>query len=247
MTKILIASPTYDGSVRKEYMQSIMRLTDYFRQAGIAWEILLEPATVLHVMRSVMASKALMEDDITHLLFVDTDMGFPVAAVRKLLELGKDVIGCASPYRTVPLHEPVKAASESLRMTISEMVPYNVTFSPDTRSINVDNSICEVKSVGTGIMLISKQALRLMQQKGDIGSFVTSFPYSQYYKAEKYYGFFEHMKIDGAYIGEDYSFCLRWANACGGKIYAVVDEEILHIGALPVLGRYVDKLRTGKL
>ena len=81
--KILIASPTYDGSVRKEYMRSVMVLTDFLNQSGVLWEMMVEPSSMLHVMRSVMASKALMDPQITHILFVDTDMGFSASAVKK--------------------------------------------------------------------------------------------------------------------------------------------------------------------
>ena len=243
----MIASPTYDGSVRKEYMQSILHMTDYFRSEGIAFELLLEPATVLHVMRSVMASKALRDEDITHLLFVDTDMGFPVDAVRKLIRSGKDVIGCACPFRTIPLHDTVSQSGGSFRKAISEILPYALKFPPGTATIDIAGGICEVTGIGTGLLLISKQALKIMQDKGGLGTFAARFPYSQWYSGETYFGFFEHVIVDGAYLGEDYSFCHRRTESCGGKVYALVDEEIMHIGPLPVLGRYIDKLKAGKL
>jgi hypothetical protein len=53
--------------------------------------------------------------------------------------------------------------------------------------------------------------------------------------------------VDGQYLGEDYSFCKRWIEVCGGQIYAVVDQEIFHVGPMPVIGRYVDKLKAGKV
>lgn len=247
MTKILIASPTYDGSVRKEYMHSIFCLTDFFRQAGIAWDILLESATVLHVMRSVMASKALLDEEFTHLLFVDTDMGFNVSAVRKLIEARKDVIGCAYPYRTIPLHEEIARAGETFRKSIGAILPYAVRFAPDTRAVRIEKGICEVQGIGTGLLLIAKEALGTMVEKGCVAKFVTGFPYSQWYRHPEYFGFFDHVKIDGAYLGEDYSFCQRWVTGCGGKVHAVVDEEIMHVGSLPVLGRYEDRLKSGRL
>ncbi len=247
MTNILIASPTYDGSVRKEYMQSIMQLTDYFRQTGIQWDMFLEPATVLHIMRSVMASKALLDENVTHLLFVDTDMGFTVAAVAKLIESGKDVVGCAYPYRTVPLHLPVTGPCDSFRQAISEVVPYAIRFPPGLSSIEVDNGMCEVVSIGTGLLLISTKALQTMVDRGAVERYTTGFPYNQWYSGASYYGFFDHIKIDGSYIGEDYSFCHRWTTACDGKIFANVDSEIMHIGNLPVIGRYIDRLKTGAI
>ncbi|NVO07928.1 MAG: hypothetical protein HXX19_19290 [Rhodoferax sp.] len=245
--KILIASPSYDGAVRKEYMQSVMALTDYFRQAGIAWELMLEPATLLHVMRSVMASKVLIDESFTHLLFVDTDMGFAVSAVQKLIDAKKDVIGCAYPYRTIPLHESIKKDSQTLRQAISEAVPYSIKFPPGTQTLDVKNGLCEVISIGTGLLLISRETLQTLKDAPSVGRFRTGFPYTQWYSGSHYHGFFDHVLVDEAYMSEDYSFCHRWVNECRGKIFAVVDHEIMHVGPVPVLGRYVDRLKSGKL
>lgn len=245
--KILIASPTYDGNVRKEYMQSIMALTDYLRQAGIAWEMVVEPATLLHVMRSVMASKALTDKDVTHILFVDTDMGFQVSAVKKLIEANKEIIGCAYPYRTIPIHDKITKPDLTFRQAIAQAVPYAVHFPRGTQTLNVVGGIVEVAGVGTGLMLISKAALQTMVDKKCVEAFANGFPYNQWYKPATYYGFFDYVKINGAYIGEDYSFCHRWVNECKEKIYAVVNEEILHMGPVPILGRYSDRLRSGKI
>jgi hypothetical protein len=241
--KILIGSPTYDGSVRKEYMRAVMVLTDYFRQSGIEWELRLEAGTLLHVMRSVMASNA-VATGCTHLLFIDTDMGFTVGAVRKLIAANRDVIGVAYPYRTVPLHENVAEAGRPLRQVVSEMVPYAVTLPPG-KEVTVRKGIVEVNSLGTGLLLISTQALKAMQPK--VGRYRNHFPYEQWHKPDHYWGFFDPVTTDGRQMGEDYSFCWRWRKDCGGKVYAVVDEEVMHVGPLPVLGRYLDRIKTGKL
>jgi len=245
--KILIASPTYDGSVRKEYMRSIMELTDYFNQSGVLWDLMVEPSSMLHVMRSVMASKALMDSQITHILFVDTDMGFSTTAVKKMIEANVDIIGCAYPYRTVPLHETIAKSGVTYRESISQVVPYAVQFPSGRGSFEVIKGVCEVSALGTGLLLISKLALKAMVSKEVVEPFATGFPYNQWYEHNQYYGFFDYLKIDGAYIGEDYSFCKRWTRDCGGKIFAVIDEEVMHIGAMPVIGRYIDKIRSGKL
>lgn len=242
--KILVASPTYDGSVRKEYMRAIMVLTDYFRQAGIEWDLRLENGTLLHVMRSVMASSAMMDEATTHLLFVDTDMGFSVNAVKKLIAAKRDVIGCAYPYRTIPLHEEVRDAGRPLRQVLSEMVPYAVRLSPASE-VTVRRGICEVQAIGTGLLLISTEALRTMS--GKVGRYRNHFPYDQWHKHDEYLGFFDPVVLDGRHLGEDYSFCHRWTHDCGGRIHAVVDEEIMHMGPMPVLGRYLDRIKAGRL
>jgi hypothetical protein len=246
MIRILIATPTYDGSVRKEYMRSFIELTSYLDLQKIEWELFLEPATLLHVMRSVMASKALAEG-FTHILFIDADIGFAVSAVKKLINAKKAIIGCAYPYRTIPLHEDVKTKDISFMKAISQILPYAVKFAPETTTINVKNGICQVAGIGTGLLLISKEALQTMVDAKCVEKYKNSFPYNQWFKGDVYYGFFEHVSIDGVHLGEDYSFCHRWSKHCNGEIYAVIDEAIMHIGPLPVLGRYIDRIKSSGL
>jgi hypothetical protein len=244
--RILIASPTYDGTVRKEYMRSIMAATAWLDSRGIGWEWLIESSTILSVMRSVMASKALMDGGFTHILFVDTDMGFAVSAVRKLVEADKPVVGCAYPYRTVPLHDAVEGPHASIRSLISQAAPYAVTLPEGVSNLVVSNGLCEAGSIGTGLLLICTKALARMVTKRAVEDFRTTFPYTQWHHHDIYHGFFHHVTLDGALVGEDYSFCHRWRLECGGAIHAIVDEEIFHIGPLPVIGRYVDRLKAGK-
>lgn len=243
--RILIASPTYDGSVRREYMRSVMLLTEALRSRGLGWELLLEPATLLHTMRSVMASLVVQEQRFSHLLFVDTDLDFQPASVLKMLEADQEVIGCAYPYRTIPLHEPVKGGAQTLRQLIAARVPYAVSLPEGVTKIDVVNGICEVASIGTGLLLIRRTALESLVAAGAVMRFVTTFPYSQWYGHSHYHGFFSHLQAEDRDYGEDYSFCRRWRGACGGLIHALVTDEVAHIGPMPVLGSYSERLRAG--
>jgi len=245
--KILIASPSYDGAVRKEYMRSVMALTADLQRQGIAWELCLETGTQLHVLRSVMASKAWLDETISHLLFIDTDMGFDATAIRRLIGADRAVIGCAYPYRSLPLQAKVPAGLPSLRALVSALVPYSVGHRPGLRALQVTEGICEVQSIGTGLLLIRRDVLETLVEQGQVRRFRNHFPYSQWYTGDTYHGFFEHLVESDAYLGEDVSFCRRWVNGCGGQIHAVVDQEILHVGPTPVLGRYSDRLQTGQL
>ena len=245
--KILIASPSYDGSVRREYMKAVLELTETLRQQGIAWSLLIEPATILHTMRSVMASQALLDADCTHLLFIDTDLAFSSSTIERLISANTDVIGCAYPYRTIPLDQAPASGAASLRQAISSAVPYALRFRAGIQSVAVNNGLCEVAGIGTGLLLIRRQALEKLVQSGTVKTYQTGFPYSQWFQAPTYYGFFDHLEVDGVQLGEDYSFCQRWTHTCGGTITALVDQEVGHIGPVAILGRYTDRLRAGQL
>lgn len=228
--------------------------TEALRQRGICWELLLEPATLLHTMRSVMASLVLENLQYSHLLFVDTDLEFQPASVLKMLDAEREVIGCVYPYRTIPLHETVGSADRTLRQVIAAKVPYAVTLADGTTNLDVVNGICEVASIGTGLLLIRRTALEALAASGRISRFLTTFPYSQWYPHSHYHGFYSHLQADGCDYGEDYSFCRRWRDVCNGRIHALVSrihalvsDEVGHIGPLPVLGRYLEPLQSGQV
>ena len=111
----------------------------------------------------------------------------------------------------------------------------------------VVNGICGVASIGTGLLLICSSALEALAASGRISRFVTTFPYSHWYHHSHYYGFFTHLQAEGRDYGEDYSFCRRWRELCEGRIRVLVTDKVGHIGPLPVLGRYLERLQSDQL
>ena len=244
-TKLLIATPSYDGNVRREYMRSVFTLCRTLEGMGVQTEMMIEPATMLHTMRSVMASVVLNDPGYSHLLFIDADMEFPPSAVTRMLGAGEPVIGCAYPYRTVPYYA-APGTAETVKEAIEINVPFAVRFPPDVRNVSIDKGFADVASVGTGLMLIARGALETLAGSGRIARYRVGFPYAQYYKHSHYHGFFDHLIEDDMALGEDYSFCRRWQQA-GGSIRALVDVEIVHHGHVAIPGRYITKLKAGKI
>ena len=109
------------------------------------------------------------------------------------------------------------------------------------------NGLCRVATISTGLLLICSSALEALAASGRISRFVTTFPYSHWYHHSHYYGFFSHLQAEGGDYGEDYSFCRRWRELCEGRIHALVSDEVGHIGPLPVLGRYLERLQSAQL
>jgi hypothetical protein len=60
------------------------------------------------------------------------------------------------------------------------------------------------------------------------------------------YNFFDPFILpDGDYRGEDFSFCERWREGCGGELWAIVDADIKHVGEMRYGQPYIRKLRQG--
>ena len=58
-----------------------------------------------------------------------------------------------------------------------------------------------------------------------------------------YYNFFDtyYSKESKLYLGEDFNFCKLWTDI-GGKIYALADEEISHVGEKMYSGKLLQEL-----
>ena len=89
----------------------------------------------------------------------------------------------------------------------------------------------EVYQCGTGIMLISRECVRLMIEKCpeivDTKKF-KKMPFGN--KFEQFITPFNKIELEDRELSEDYSFCYRWTQLCGGKILASTSRQIQHVG-----------------
>ena len=51
----------------------------------------------------------------------------------------------------------------------------------------------------------------------------------------------------GLYGGEDAAFCRRWVEGCGGEIWSVITETIVHVGTERFVGNFLTKLQHGRI
>lgn len=243
VTGLLICTPTHSGQVAKEYTKSLLELQRSLDAASISSEVLIEESSLLHSMRNMMASLLLSKPELSHILFIDADMGFLPDAVMRMIDANVDVIGAVYPYKKLPLQYQLDDAepTESLGEWIGKHIKYAARGTPQKYT----DDIYEFEAVGTGLMLISKHSLRTISRSDKMAEYKKGDGFQWYYPS-CYYGFFDFDTIDGFAVGEDYAFCLRWS-AEGGKIYGLVSERIRHVGTNVVAGRYADHKSLGHL
>lgn len=169
------------------------------------------------LVRDLFASIVVQDEQFTHLLFVDSDMEFKPASVLRLTEANQDVVGLAYRVRS----PEVKFA---LLLNVDRL---------DSRG-----GLLEPDSIGMGVTLISRAALTRMIESGAVSA--------EPHDHEKEHGlrgplydFFFPLKVDGKRVFEDYAFCYRW-RSIGGKVYAIIDEQVGHIGLTNYRGRMSD-------
>lgn len=90
--KVLIATPTFDGTVSNEYLLSLLRLKEH-----LDFKLTLVPGVHFVDQARDIAAARFLQSDCEYLFFIDSDLGFPADAVTRIIAHGKPV--CGGAYR----------------------------------------------------------------------------------------------------------------------------------------------------
>jgi hypothetical protein len=215
---ILVAMPLHGSDIKIQCAVSLAALCSNFAARGIRFRIRNCSSSDLIGNRNVLASEVFADPDCSHLLFIDSDMEFKPETVFRMLELGRPVVGCIYPRR---------------RPTTSRQ-DFVVDIGEESQ-LQVVGGAIRVRGVGMGLCLIQRTVLERMASTGELRC--TTLRESE----NLVYGYFD---LIAANISEDLSFCHRWASLCSGEVWALVDEEIGHVGEATYKARFLDYVRT---
>jgi hypothetical protein len=120
------------------------------------------------------------------------------------------------------------------------------TDGPDGAQLQFVNGFARVNYASAALMLIRRDALVLMKEK---------FPElwleksgGAHYRDTGLQGgvlqcFEGFQGPDGVFVRDDFAFCRRWVEGCGGEIWSCIDEPVLRAGDEPFVGHYLLKMK----
>lgn len=252
--KILIGTPAFGGQVTTTYVEALLWLLDHFREKRpeIRFEPKLLSSSILPFLRNLYASLVLEDESYTHLLFIDADMGFSPVLIERMLDAGKPVVGAMSPHRALDLARfyALKdriADPDVARLVAIDYVNAGSVMQPSPGEIAMHGSCVRVSKTGAGVLLIRRDALEAMKARyPDLWCERIADSYARFGLKTGVLQCFEPVpNEDGLYGGEDAAFCRRWTEGCGGEIWSVVTENVVHVGPEKFVGNYLAKLRHG--
>jgi len=132
--KVAICLPCRD-MVNAGFAYDLAGMTAYTQ---VPLFLLQSQGTLIANQRTELIKNAL-EEDVTHILFVDTDMRFPMSTLERLIAHDKDIVAVNYPTRKFPI-QPVAFANDQT----------NERVFTEKDSTGLES----VASVGMGIMLI---------------------------------------------------------------------------------------------
>ncbi|MEM9062634.1 MAG: hypothetical protein AAGD13_19410 [Pseudomonadota bacterium] len=256
MAAILIAQPT-TGHVVSGTVSYLMDLTVALHRRGIPYSYRQLALSDIALSRNILASLVRADASCSHLLFIDSDMGFLADSILGLLDFDQPVTAIACPKRHLAWDRLRSAAeSEALagrtgddRRTTSTLMDLCLEFNVDLKRFDGSDWAAErrgnflkVPAVGTGIMLIRRDVLEAMVER-KVATRRTGYTGLPLLGDAPFYDFFSPVETpDRSLIeSEDISFCKRWVEDCDGEIWVDIASRVLHYGMRGHSGRYLPR------
>jgi len=246
---IMVCTPVH-SEVSIHYTQSLLELQKNCLHNKVKIQFQLMKSSLITQGRNMCVS-AFLNSNMTHMLFIDSDIAFNGQAAFRLIETGKELVSIPYPLKDMNWDKGIKMIQEGKIKTAKDLrnkafyrYPFKVE---DNNNIKVENGCIEVTHAPTGFMMIKRSVFEKMIEH-----------YGKDYKIDQdqvmngknerlknMYNFFDTMYIPEKrhYLGEDFAFCKRWKDI-GGKCYAWINDYISHIGEHQYTGRFVDELIT---
>jgi hypothetical protein len=254
--KLFVATPMYGGMCAGMYTRSIADLSALCHRHGIQLQLYFLFNESLITRARNYCCDEFMRSEATHLMFIDSDIGFDPNDVLALLALQSDeseydVIGGPYPKKCISW-EKVKTAVDKgygdKNPNELERFVGDYVFNPkaNTREIPINQPV-EVMEIGTGFMMIRRKTFE---------EYAKAFP-ELYYKpdhvrTEHFDGSREIMAyfdtiIDPdskRYLSEDYMFCYN-VQKMGQKVWFCPWMRMQHVGTYIFGGSLADLAQLG--
>jgi len=249
---VMIATPCYGGQLTEAYLHGILNTISVANKYKFQVHLnTMGNESLITRARNTLVTQFLdldkkEPDRFTHLMFIDSDIGFNGEAVWKLLNSGHDVACGIYPRKSVDW-DSVKSFAEKGQLDNLEQkaLGYNLNLS-NPLNIRVENGFAEVLDAATGFMCIKKEVFYKM---------IEAYPNLKYtsdqiinndrFSSDNCYALFDCIidEKSNRYLSEDYAFCRLWQKI-GGKIYADVQSPLTHYGTYAFKGHVWSKFKV---
>lgn len=244
--KLFVATPMYGGNCTGTYTNSMIILSMACAKHNIDIKHFFMFNESLITRARNYCVDAFLRSDCTHLLFVDSDIGFNFRDVLTLLHLAEDDVGViAGPY-------PKKTiAWENVRQAVdmgkgkddpTELQNYVGDFvlnTIDDKPFRID-SIVEVKEAGTGFMMITRETFEKYAEAYPELRYTPDHVRNENFDGSRDITAFFDTIIDPKskrYLSEDYMFS-SYARNIGIKIYMCPWMKLKHTGTYEFSGSF---------
>lgn len=240
--KLFLATPCYGGQCAGMFARSVADLSAMCAVYQIPLQIyFLFNESLITRARNYCVDE-FMRSGATHLMFVDSDIGFDPKDILALLALQTDdseydVIGGPYPKKTISWEKVKRAVDKGVAdedPKVLENFVGDYVFNPKRTATAIPlNKPCEVLEIGTGFMMVRRKTFE------DYAKFFPEYMYKpDHVRTEHFDGTREIMAyfdciIDPdtkRYLSEDYMFCYN-VQKMGSKVWLCPWMHLKHVGS----------------
>jgi hypothetical protein len=192
--------------------------------------ILLGSDALITRARSTLVAKFLDDPRASHLMLIDSDIGFEPEQFARLFRLGKEFAAAMYPIKEIDWDHiaPRLQKGESI---VNAGINFVGTFCSGD-DLKVDQGFATARYAGTGFQLIRREVFERL---------IAAYPELKYQSihaqdpsapgSDHRYALYDPMidSATGTYLSEDYAFCQRW-RGIGGEIWLDLESQLTHVG-----------------
>jgi hypothetical protein len=246
---LFIAIPCYGGNISNLTFHSLFNIIKPLNDLGHNLTIRTLPTESLISRGRNKFVTMFLDDkkfDGTHLLFIDSDIGFSLENILRVIEFNKEVVTCTYPVKGFywqQLLDRIKENNNIDEQTMRDyLLQFNVNLYPNTE---FKQGFARVKESATGFMMIKREVFTTIMDKNpqlkykpDLRTGIEG--------SDNAYDFFPvgiYREKDGVnrFLSEDYYFCRLWEE-CGGEIWTDLSTPITHLGSTEYHGMFMTQL-----
>lgn len=207
MPHVLICTPAYSGQVYAQYAASLADTTFLLRTHGVEVSTHISSGSSLLSAERNRIVEQFWHSPATHLLCIDSDLGWPAQAVLAMLDSKRDFVCGVYPTRSGERSFLFRPSKDDAGRPIQ------------------DKHLLRMEYVPAGFLLLSRDCIAKMRESrpdllctprdGDV--------------SRSFYAFFDTEVYESEYWGEDFVFCRR-AREAGIEIWCDPLIEFDHAG-----------------
>ena len=241
--KIFVATPMYGGMCSGQYCKSTADLSKLAQSYGIEIEFFyLFNESLITRARNYCVDEFLRHERFTHLMFIDSDIGFnpdDILTLAAIAEPESDKQIVCGPYPKKCISwEKVKVAvdkgygDENPQALADYVGDYVFNPASGKNQIRIDE-VAEVMEGGTGLMMIQRSAFEQYEKAYPEFHYLPDHVRSDHFDGTREIMAYFDCVIDPKskrYLSEDYMFC-QWAREAGIKVWMAPWIKLTHMGS----------------
>ena len=248
LKKLAICTPSRDGMFPINYVSTQEGILKNIPEGWDVQYSLVRGTSDIVNARNSFINKWYYETDADAMLFLDSDMGFKHASLKKLLDAseieGVDFICGNYVKKDLRIPNLLSCASKwDGEIDIKELLSASGSYVSEGKHILYEegeyDGLCEIDGVGMGCFLITRASGHKIFKWAEVNMEKTEF--TTFGKPISGYPVFNSISNSKGNYGEDYSFCMRVKEA-GLRIFFDPSISLTHTGNYDFYGKFADAL-----